>query len=162
MRSLSLDYSAALALARESRPLISPNEGFEYQLSVWQHCEFDLYFPNNVEKPAYKALKARRDALVGKGEEAVNRVRYASMANLAASFGKRRVKESSASEEKEGKGESSSSGPPKGKAWENVEKMEKEWNKRLMSGDYPPWQEKKKDESEEGSKPENDRSGKSG
>ncbi|KAH8648785.1 protein-tyrosine phosphatase-like protein [Tricladium varicosporioides] len=162
MRSLLLEYSEALALAREYRPLISPNEGFEYQLRVWQHCEYDPYFPNYVEKPAYKALKARRDALVGKGAEAVNRVRYASMANLAASFGKRRAKEGLISEEREEKEVSSSSGPLKGKAWENVEKMEKEWNRRLMSGDLPPWQEKKKNEIGEGSKLEDDRVGKSG
>lgn len=96
MRELSLNYAAALALARESRPLITPNQGFETQLGVWEQCKYDIFIhqPGStipLEKYAYKAWKSNRDGLIGRGEEAVNRTRVASMASLAASFGKRRL-----------------------------------------------------------------------
>ncbi|KFZ14094.1 hypothetical protein V502_06247 [Pseudogymnoascus sp. VKM F-4520 (FW-2644)] len=64
MRELSLNYAAALALPGSTIPL---------------------------EKYAYKAWKYNRDGLIGRGEEAVNRTRVASMTSLAASFGKRRL-----------------------------------------------------------------------
>ncbi|OBT77761.1 hypothetical protein VF21_03768 [Pseudogymnoascus sp. 05NY08] len=96
MRELSLNYTAALALARESRSLITPNQGFEAQLGVWGQCKYDIFIhePGCTaarEKYAYKAWKSNRDGLIGSGEEAVNRTRVASMASLAASFGKRRL-----------------------------------------------------------------------
>jgi len=138
MRTLSLNYTSALALARESRPLISPNEGFEYQLRVWQHCDYDVIDADGKEKAAYQSLKAKRNALLGRGEEAINRARAASVANLAASFGKKRM-EKNDDGDKDAKGESEL----KGKEWEIVERMEEEWTRRLISGEYPPWEENK-------------------
>lgn len=96
MRELSLSYSSALALARESRATITPNLGFECQLSVWQQCDYDVVSqkPGSVaaqEKGAYHVWKSNRDSLIGRGEEAVNRTRVSSMASMAASFGKRRL-----------------------------------------------------------------------
>jgi hypothetical protein len=148
MRSFSLKYSSALALARESRSLITPNPGFEEQLRIWEHCKYDIFLPNTAflsdeggsmerrKKKAYKAWKSRRDALLGMGEEAVNRARFASMANMAASFGKRRAEEEE-KEMKESEGQSEeSSACLKGKGWQNLERMEKEWTKKLISGDY--------------------------
>jgi hypothetical protein len=150
MRALKLDYSSALALARESRALITPNSGFEYQLRVWQHCGYDVYVSESAasttsplqDKYAYKVWKSNRDALLGRGEEAVNKSRFASMAKVAASFGKKRIE----AEEKKGKSgiqsEEGSSGEEKSKGWENVEKMEQEWKRRLITGEYPPWEKK--------------------
>ncbi|KFY17447.1 hypothetical protein V492_00696 [Pseudogymnoascus sp. VKM F-4246] len=96
MRELSLNYAAALALARESRDLITPNQGFEKQLGIWGQCKYDVFIhePGSIitrEKYGYKAWKYSRDNLMGRSEEEVNRTRVASMASLAASFGKRRL-----------------------------------------------------------------------
>ncbi|KFY45521.1 hypothetical protein V494_00899 [Pseudogymnoascus sp. VKM F-4513 (FW-928)] len=96
MRELSLDYPAALALARESRDLITPNQGFEKQLRIWGQCKYDIFIhepgsANTREKYGYKAWKYGRDNLMERGEEEVNRTRVASAASLAASFGKRRL-----------------------------------------------------------------------
>lgn len=107
MRELSLNYAAALALARESRSLITPNQGFEAQLGVWGQCKYDIfiYQPESTtarEKYAYKAWKSSRDGLIGRGEEAVNRTRVVSMASLAASFGKRRLQSIEKAKGKEG------------------------------------------------------------
>jgi hypothetical protein len=149
MRKFSLGYSEALTLARESRALISPNPGFEYQLRIWHYCGYDIYFsdessgvnpPTLQEKPAYKALKARRDALLGRGDEAINRARFASMANLAASFGKKRLQENDEERRSVGvQGQENSQAEEKQKAWENVEKMEQERTQKLINGKYPPW-----------------------
>ncbi|KAL2813236.1 protein-tyrosine phosphatase-like protein [Aspergillus granulosus] len=43
MKYLSLPYAAALSTARESRGLIGPNIGFEYQLRMWEGCGFDVF-----------------------------------------------------------------------------------------------------------------------
>lgn len=96
MRELSLSYVSALALARESRATITPNLGFECQLSVWEQCDYDIMTQEpgsdaTQEKGAYYAWKSNRDSLIGRGEEAVNRTRVSSMASMAASFGKRRL-----------------------------------------------------------------------
>ncbi|KAL2787360.1 protein-tyrosine phosphatase-like protein [Aspergillus keveii] len=45
MKYLSLPYAAALLTARQSRPIISPNTGFEYQLRIWEKCGFDVFMP---------------------------------------------------------------------------------------------------------------------
>jgi hypothetical protein len=119
MRDLSLDYAAALSLAKESRPLIAPNQGFEAQLNVWGQCKYDIFIhdPGSAiprEKYAYKELKSIRDDLIGRGEEAVNRVRVASMASMAASFGKRRlqsIEDAKGNKDGEGKDEKQSADP---------------------------------------------------
>ena len=152
MRKSSLDYSSALALARESRALITPNPGFEYQLRVWHFCGYDVYASDNLinpnllsrkEKAAYKAWKSNRDEMLGRGEKAVNRARYSSVASLAAAFGKRRVQKNHEGEEVgEGKGEGKVDKEQEQNAWENVEKMEQEWTRRLIASKYPPWEKK--------------------
>jgi hypothetical protein len=147
MRTFSLTYSAALARAREARSLISPNPGFEYQLRIWEHCKYDavLYSGNlgpsiHQEKAAYKAWKTNRDALLGRGEAAVNKAHFAAMAKMAADVGKRRTetrgmpKDSRKTEEIE-----DISGDLNGKGWENVEKMEAEWIRKLIAGEHPPF-----------------------
>jgi hypothetical protein len=153
MRKFSLDYSASLALARESQPLISPNPGFEYQLRVWYFCEYDVYFEESMasksstpnEKKAYKAWKSNRDSILGRGEEAISKTRFALMASLAANFGKRKTKESKEGVSKEKmKGGENAQEEKKQKAWENVEKMEQEWTRRLITGNYPLWEEMKR------------------
>lgn len=154
IRKLSLDYSAALGLARESRPLITPNPGFEYQLRVWHFCECDVYESDDSttpdqkgprEKAAYRAWKANRDELLGRGEKAINMIRFKTVAGLAANFGKKRIQKIGESkEEGERIGEGDFEQEQKKKAWENVEKMEKEWTRRLITGKYPPWEEKEK------------------
>ncbi|KFX86739.1 hypothetical protein V490_08891 [Pseudogymnoascus sp. VKM F-3557] len=119
MRDLSLDYATALSLAKESRPLIAPNQGFEAQLNVWGQCKYDIFIhdPGSAiprEKYAYKELKSIRDGLIGRGEEAVNRVRVASMASMAASFGKRRlqsIEDAKGKKDEEGEDEKQSAKP---------------------------------------------------
>lgn len=134
MRALKLDYSSALALARESRALITPNSGFEYQLRVWQHCGYDVYVSESAasttsplqDKYAYKVWKSNRDALLGIGEEAINKSRFATMAKVAASFGKRRIEAKEEKGKKEMQGGEGSNGEENSQGWENVEKMEQE------------------------------------
>jgi hypothetical protein len=129
MRKFSVDYPAALTLAQESRPLISPNRGFSYQLRIWNDCGYDIYsFKSGLvvpeEKASYKAWKSNRNAFLKGGEVAANQARFASVANLAAAFGKKKELED------EGEG--------KEKRWENVERMEEEWTRRLISGGQAP------------------------
>ncbi|KAI9374234.1 protein-tyrosine phosphatase-like protein [Aspergillus egyptiacus] len=66
MRALCLPYTKALSLARESRPLINPNIGFEYQLRIWEGCGFEAYFWDRERdsgrrvlrlKPSYQSFK---------------------------------------------------------------------------------------------------------
>ncbi|KIW66106.1 hypothetical protein PV04_08310 [Phialophora macrospora] len=158
MRRLQISYASALSLARESRPQITPNSGFERQLRVWEFCRYSVYDDdgrdgsvesgrvNNErrEKPSYKAWKAERDNLLKKGEEHVNRARFSSLADMAARFGRRRQ------DDREGEGEvgrsrqndvendeglEKSLGQDKRReAWERVQKMEREWNERLIRG----------------------------
>ncbi|RFU26809.1 hypothetical protein B7463_g9532, partial [Scytalidium lignicola] len=159
MRSLCVPYSTALSMARESRPLISPNQGFEYQLKVWEHCKYDIYLSqlpspspsvhqrNKIEgpkeKPAYKAWKQERDALLGRGEEAVNRARVSSIATLAAQFGRRRAEASEifgtvndkVESEGEGRGDVGAQ-ERRMDGWQRVEQMERDWTRRLISGEY--------------------------
>ena len=87
MRTLGLSYDTALSLARESRPLIMPNPGFQRQLRVWEECQCDVYLqepdttsiPSSpvVEKPAYKVWKQQRDDLFSQRIEAVNKIQDA-------------------------------------------------------------------------------------
>jgi len=143
MRSLSLSYSSAVTLARESRPIICPNDGFERQLRVWQFCKYDIYQPSSdapsttteavtetrQEKPSYKAWKAERDVLLKRGEEDVNRAKFSSVASMAALFGKRRREIDS-----EGKVEKSLEEGKRKESWDRVQRMEEEWNERLKKG----------------------------
>jgi hypothetical protein len=82
MRTLNLSYDSALTLARQSRPLINPNPGFERQLRIWEECKYEVYAPevdtdsvpsSAVEvKPAYKAWKRQRDELFSRKIEEMN------------------------------------------------------------------------------------------
>ncbi|KFZ14887.1 hypothetical protein V501_03004 [Pseudogymnoascus sp. VKM F-4519 (FW-2642)] len=117
MREFSLNYAASLALARESRSLITPNLGFEAQLGIWGQCKYDIFIhePGSTtvrEKYGYKAWKYNRDNLVGRGEEVVNRARFASMASMAASFGKRRHQSMEQAKGKKGAEEQSTESTP--------------------------------------------------
>ncbi|KAF2102801.1 phosphatases II [Rhizodiscina lignyota] len=142
MHKLQLSFSAALALARDSRSMICPNDGFERQLRIWEICEYDIYTDEpsaeaaeRKEKRAYTVWKAERDNLLKRGEEDVNRARFSSMASMAAHFGKRRQEASRDAEIKREKGEEESADESERKeGWDKVKKMEEEWNDRLKRG----------------------------
>ncbi|KAF2492029.1 phosphatases II [Lophium mytilinum] len=140
MRACRLPYSEALALARESRALITPNLGFEKQLRIWGFCEYEVVVPGSgsltsalgnvvedVEKRPYVVWKRERDELFRKGEVAVNRERAQGLAGMAAEFGKKGT---------EGLGKGGGRGQEGGTdGWERVEAMEEEWNRRLINGE---------------------------
>ncbi|KAJ9610766.1 hypothetical protein H2200_005543 [Cladophialophora chaetospira] len=150
MRKNNLSYASGLNLARESRPQITPNNGFEKQLRIWEFCKYEIYVPasetggERKEKPPYKAWKAERDNLLSKGEEDVNRARFSSLADMAARFGWRRqdvVDGEERTNGREPRNEDHEEGLGKGlgqykrkEAWERVQMMEKEWNERLVKG----------------------------
>lgn len=147
MRTFSLKYSSALSMAWECRPLICPNVGFERQLRIWEFCKYDVYLresesesapePVLKEKTAYKVWKAEHDNLLNRGEEAINKARFQSMATMAAEFGKRRLKANENINTKGEEGIVRSEEERKRKSWERVEKMEKDWNRRLIAGEDP-------------------------
>ncbi|KAF2459677.1 protein-tyrosine phosphatase-like protein [Lineolata rhizophorae] len=144
MRKLKIEYSAALALAREARPIIFPNQGFERQLRIWHFCKFDIYqestpgSPNSPPKAKqpYRVWKSERDNLLSRGQEAANRLRHSSMAEVAAAMGKRRLKKKEEAEasKRDGRAETSQAMESQ-KEWERVDAMEKEWNKKLIFGE---------------------------
>ncbi|KIX99696.1 uncharacterized protein Z520_04331 [Fonsecaea multimorphosa CBS 102226] len=151
MRKFKLSYSAALTLARESRPEICPNSGFEKQLRVWEFCQYNVYLvdddddeeqevtqrPRRREKPSYKAWIAERDNMLKRGEEDVNRARLSSLASMAARFGRRRqedVADDQAKNPTEDDGERSAEQKKRQENWERVRKMEQDWNERLIRG----------------------------
>ena len=141
MRSLSLPYASALSLARESRPVICPNDGFERQLRIWEYCKYDIYEhlldrsstaateETRKEKPSYKAWKAERDSLLKRGEEDINRAKFSSVASMVALFGKRRREVESG-----GEVEKSLESEKRKESWDRVQRMEEEWNERLKKG----------------------------
>jgi hypothetical protein len=99
MRTLNISFATALAAARQSRPLISPNQGFEKQLIIWTQCDYNIYLQSTPtssanetpkEKEPYKEWKADRDRLFVEGEEAVNKKRASAMASMAAGIGRMR------------------------------------------------------------------------
>ena len=97
MRKLQISFSDALAMARESRSIICPNEGFQRQLQIWEQCHYDIYANEQAtstdgkkEKPPYKAWKVERDNLFKQTTEDVAKLRYSAMATMAAHFGKRK------------------------------------------------------------------------
>ena len=86
-----------------------------------------------------------RDELLGRGEKAINMIRFKAMAGLAANFEKKRILKDEGIKEYGGKiREGDFDLEQKKKAWGSVEKMEKEWTRRLITGKYPPREEKKK------------------
>jgi predicted protein tyrosine phosphatase len=99
MRTCSLDYDSALASARASRSAITPNSGFADQLRLWQRLRYSIFVADPKEKgstgwgtkPEYEAWRANRGVLLSRGEEEKQRVVRKSMADMAASFGKRRL-----------------------------------------------------------------------
>ncbi|KAG0647045.1 Dual specificity phosphatase MPK-4 [Hyphodiscus hymeniophilus] len=147
MRKFSLDYPAALALVRESRALVSPNPGFEAQLRIWRSCAYDVYLSHDYfaagsaaleEKDVYRSWKSARDAMLKAdgAEEKLNKARFASMAIMAAKFGKKRAQDNEEGTNSDYLGIGKSVAGEKEKAWKNVEKMEEEWTRRLITGDY--------------------------
>jgi hypothetical protein len=175
MRHLALPYSSALSFARSSRPAITPNLGFEHQLRIWEHCKYTIYQSDPVDgskgslganespaplkiKPAYKAYLAERDSLLKRGEEDINRVRFSSMASMAAQFGRRRTERE---ENKTSRAQTDDTGEAldstkldaekrRRDSWDRVEKMEKEWNARLMGGELPGFSESARETKKEG------------
>ncbi|KAL4870319.1 hypothetical protein BDV12DRAFT_195466 [Aspergillus spectabilis] len=67
MRTFSLPYAHALALARESRSIVNPNIGFEYQLRIWEGCAYEVFYESREhlgsneiiikEKAGYRAWR---------------------------------------------------------------------------------------------------------
>ncbi|CAG8955908.1 hypothetical protein HYFRA_00008761, partial [Hymenoscyphus fraxineus] len=115
MRTLQIDFDQALAHVRVSRPQANPNEGFEYQLKVWQQLSYDVFDSEGREKEGYKRLQEQRvRVLVGK-EDALVKERFKGVAVLVADIGKMRGEEG----EWSGKSE----------AWERVEMMEEKWRR---------------------------------
>jgi hypothetical protein len=140
MRKLGMSYAPALALARESRPQITPNSGFEKQLRIWEFCQYSvLHNPDGTgvkrEKAPYKAWKEERLLLLK--DKSSNRARLAAVANMAASFGQRRQeqfgslaalddKEADVNDKKQER---------RSEAWQKVQDMEAAWNEKLMRGE---------------------------
>lgn len=99
MRTRSLDYEFALANARAFRSVITPNSGFADQLRLWQQMGYSIFIADQKErestqseiKPEYEAWRSNRGVLLSRGEEEKQRVVRKSMADMAASFGKRRL-----------------------------------------------------------------------
>jgi dual specificity phosphatase 12 len=85
MRTFGLSYDTALGLARESRPLVMPNPGFQQQLRIWEECQYEVYIREHdtasipsspaIEKPAYKVWKQQRDDLFSQRMEDVNKIK---------------------------------------------------------------------------------------
>jgi hypothetical protein len=92
MRAQSISYAKALSLARESRPIISPNTGFARQLKIWEECAYEIFVPGTSEEKApYSVWKGERDELWKGGEEAIMRARVLAMGSMAAGFGRMRL-----------------------------------------------------------------------
>jgi hypothetical protein len=134
MRSLQLSYASALSLAQQYRPLIQPNSGFERQLRIWEFCKYEIKDGEGREKKPYVVWKAERDELVGKGVIAVNRARFSAMGRMAAELGKKRLKSAETSDSDNP--EDAAQVEKRKESWKKVEDMEKEWNKRLISGQW--------------------------
>ncbi|KAF2686146.1 phosphatases II [Lentithecium fluviatile CBS 122367] len=100
MRSKALDYEAALALAQRSRAIITPNSGFVDQLRLWAQMRYTIYRAEAADgspderkaKAEYEAWKENRGILLSRGEEAKQQATRKSMADMAAKFGRRRLK----------------------------------------------------------------------
>ncbi|OAP56465.1 hypothetical protein AYL99_09644 [Fonsecaea erecta] len=150
MRKFNLSYSAALTLARETLPAICPNTGFEKQLRLWEFCQYNVYFDGGDEqqivrrreKPSYKAWIAERDNLLKRGEEDVNRARFSSLASMAARFGRKRQEDvedvggDQSRSSSEGQGAKSLEQKMRKENWERVQKMEQDWNDRMIRGQF--------------------------
>lgn len=127
MKKLRLSYAAALQLARESRPMILPNPGFEKQLRIWEFCEYEVFQTDEktgemTEKAAYRAWKRENEALRDEDKE---KARVSALASMAAAIGRRRREDqSSVGHDDEAKA----------KQWQNVEDQERMWNDRLIRG----------------------------
>ncbi|ORY17014.1 protein-tyrosine phosphatase-like protein [Clohesyomyces aquaticus] len=92
MRRLSLDYDAALEMARRDRDLITPNMGFVEQLRLWHTLNYEHLKEDGTEKQGYTEWRKKRDGLAKGSDEVRNRERAKGMASLAARFGARRLK----------------------------------------------------------------------
>lgn len=127
MRTLKLSYAAALSLAKESRPLICPNEGFERQLQLWQRCEYKVSLPESApsfartylfglnpvptwtEKPAYQAWQAEPDGGLSTDGDAIKKARFGTIAGMVAEIGRKRTDEQQKSVTEENLGETAHS-----------------------------------------------------
>lgn len=130
MKKLSLTYSAALRLARESRDVITPNSGFEQQLRIYEHCKYEIHKPMRPFSPApvstpgpdqverqlgastgdSSTIEGNRELkpayTVWKKERDIRAAngehlgKFSDMANMAAAFGRRRLEAQTKENEK--------------------------------------------------------------
>jgi dual specificity phosphatase 12 len=91
MKSLNMQYTDALDLARKYRPIITPNLAFAEQLDLWERMHYCLLNDDGSEKTLYRDWKVRRESKLRMGEEENNRERARSVASMAARFGARRM-----------------------------------------------------------------------
>ena len=93
MRSRSLDYESALALARESRASIAPNSGFADQLRLWRTMNYSISEEasqgNGPRKTKLQYEQWRRDRgiLLTKAEETKQEAVRRAMEDMAVEFG---------------------------------------------------------------------------
>jgi dual specificity phosphatase 12 len=91
MRSRSLNYESALALARKSRAVIAPNEGFADQLRLWQKMNYSISEADGVglrkTKLQYEEWRIDRGILLTKDEEMRHKVMRDFMDDMAIKFG---------------------------------------------------------------------------
>ncbi|KAL4981099.1 hypothetical protein BDW66DRAFT_3423 [Aspergillus desertorum] len=66
-RALVLPYRTALSIAQLSRRQISPNIGFEWQLRVWEGCEYDVF--DQVSMGDQGQIMIKRKASYEQGHE---------------------------------------------------------------------------------------------
>ncbi|KAK8113141.1 hypothetical protein PG984_013667 [Apiospora sp. TS-2023a] len=79
MQALGLDYDAALALVRRSRPAVSPNPGFADQLRLWHRLKYRVFAEAGADlddtanlaatKPEYESWRGGRGILMSRAEE---------------------------------------------------------------------------------------------
>jgi hypothetical protein len=125
-QTLSLSYAASLTLARQSRPQINPNPGFEHHIRLWIYLNYSIYSSNNEkrEKHLYTAWKKSRVRFLSRGEAVVNRERIRMMGKVAAGIGQRGGAETTQMESLTSTEEIQS----------KAEEEEEMWNNRLKTG----------------------------
>ncbi|KAK8063856.1 hypothetical protein PG996_008508 [Apiospora saccharicola] len=79
MQALGLDYDAALARVRRSRPAVSPNPGFADQLRLWHRLQYRIFAEAGADlddtgnlaatKPEYQSWRSGRGILMSRAEE---------------------------------------------------------------------------------------------
>ena len=94
MRSLGLDYEAALSRVRARRAVVAPNPGFTDQLRLWRELGFCVFTTEaHAEKaaviemkPRYEAWKSGRGVLLSRAEQESQMVLVERMRGIAATY----------------------------------------------------------------------------